>query len=1468
MNILSTQNLHNIITVPLEKLHPVATCQPDLYGCFTDNMAKLFIAIAMYVAIVETSDEKIGKTYEICTDEDIRTADGYLKSPNHPKRYPKNIECRTEITVSKGYKIRIVFQKFDVHTPTSACFDDFIELSDRYGLQSPLRLCGMKHKNEIWTSVSNSAGILFKTNHHYSHSGFFLKFTAVLSNIENDYYDGCYGTLNSSQGQIISRNYPENYYNHETCYVAIHAPDKKHIRFRFLDFSLEDSGYGCPADYIQFVDLVTGNYTVRMCGNHHNGRVWQTNSNKAAVIFSSDFRTSSSGFKLNFTTVNPGDTGYFDGCNGFLQNETGLIMSPNFPDHYSPNELCSIAIRVGEGRMVRLHFETFQLHHSNEACHGDFLQITDENTEKTTGKLCGDQPEGQIWISDSNDVYLIFKTDYIFEDTGFKISYRGIHPNESEYYDGCNGVLKTNEGVVTSRRFPDPYFNNEKCETVIYVPENQRIIFKFVSFELQDTPDCASDYMKLTDLQTGKTTNKLCARRQQGLFWLSDSNSVKVDFQSDYESVNRGYNVSFMATNNTEFYDGCFGDITEENGKLTSRNDHGLYFDNEHCEINLTVPEGKLVLVNFSYFQLEDSIGCKSDFLQITDMGGTKSSKIFCGRIPESRIWVSETNQIKVVFHTNSNQNYKGFELNFKNISAGEIDYFDGCNGVIRSRTGNIVSAHYPRYYISNDICNISIVVPEGMKILFNYTYQIEESNSLCAADYLQLTDKVSGKTTGPMCGYERSWRIWFSETNRVILVFKTDHRNEERGFNISFKEISPNETDFYDGCNGHIYGTHGVIYSPNYPCTYPPNQNCAVVITVPEDMIIQFHFTEFYLQDSGYMCPGDYLQLVDLCLENTRSRKLCGSDFTGRTLYSKCNSVQLVFKTDYYLSDDGFKLEYLASPISNQEASDGCNAIFNSSDGLISSRGYPWQYPNNQFCNTTVIVFRGQVVRFTIEDIYLQVTDMCTADSVRLVDPLSGKSSDAMCGDKHIGRIWQSDHHIAHVYFRSDYAHAYRGYNITFEAVMAADDQYFDTCNGHSYNNSGNITSPGFSTHYNSEEHCQLIITVDKEKRIMITIDEFHMEHCTECGCDYLQFEDKISRRKSQKFCGSQLKDTIWVSDSYHVSVVFVTDSFNNYRGYRLHWEDIDGETGHYDGCNGVIHTDNNGSGIKSLNFPKTYRNNEHCVVRIEGPKHSIFNLTFGSIMLGDSGAECLKDFILFTDLISGKVSKPYCGRRHNGSTWFSDSNKILIVFRTDEKTQERGFSLAYKVELGYLDYFDGCDGYITADEVTITSPNWPDQYIGHDRCKVNIMSSEQSKVLLNFTSFDLVGNSSSIVCLDYLQIVDLGSSRTSPRFCNPIPSGRLWLSDTNNVTIEFRSQGSPTSFGYRLEYRSVNESYVLPLNMTIPDEVILDPSVGDCPCNMFLQQICMCCLAEKHPYGAMEIMNRYYNAMTRTIY
>lgn len=74
---------------------------------------------------------------------------------------------------------------------------------------------------------------------------------------------------------------------------------------------------------------------------------------------------------------------------------------------------------------------------------------------------------------------------------------------------------------------------------------------------------------------------------------------------------------------------------------------------------------------------------------------------------------------------------------------------------------------------------------------------------------------------------------------------------------------------------------------------------------------------------------------------------------------------------------------------------------------------------------------------------------------------------------------------------------------------------EYFDTCNGHIYNNSGNITSPDFSTHYNNEEHCQLLVTVDKGRRIQFVVDEFLLEHCTECGCDYVQVQCNFWRRR-----------------------------------------------------------------------------------------------------------------------------------------------------------------------------------------------------------------------------------------------------------------------------------------------------------------------------------------------------------------
>lgn len=87
----------------------------------------------------------------------------------------------------------------------------------------------------------------------------------------------------------------------------------------------------------------------------------------------------------------------------------------------------------------------------------------------------------------------------------------------------------------------------------------------------------------------------------------------------------------------------------------------------------LEIRQGTIESVVGDTISLENSLYLFILFsLQVNDIGEPKSSKIMCGRIPEGRTWLSKTNQIQVHFHTNRNQNYNGFKLQFRGIVAKE----------------------------------------------------------------------------------------------------------------------------------------------------------------------------------------------------------------------------------------------------------------------------------------------------------------------------------------------------------------------------------------------------------------------------------------------------------------------------------------------------------------------------------------------------------------------------------------------------------------------------------------------------------------------------------------------------------------------------------------------------------------------------------------------------------------------------
>uniref|UniRef100_A0A286XF38 CUB domain-containing protein n=1 Tax=Cavia porcellus TaxID=10141 RepID=A0A286XF38_CAVPO len=64
---------------------------------------------------------------------------GEVTSPLYPKPYPNNYETTTIITVPPGYRVKLVFQQFDLE-PSEGCLYDYVKISaDKKNLG---RFCG------------------------------------------------------------------------------------------------------------------------------------------------------------------------------------------------------------------------------------------------------------------------------------------------------------------------------------------------------------------------------------------------------------------------------------------------------------------------------------------------------------------------------------------------------------------------------------------------------------------------------------------------------------------------------------------------------------------------------------------------------------------------------------------------------------------------------------------------------------------------------------------------------------------------------------------------------------------------------------------------------------------------------------------------------------------------------------------------------------------------------------------------------------------------------------------------------------------------------------------------------------------------------------------------------------------------------------------------------------------------------
>jgi cubilin len=143
------------------------------------------------------------------------------------------------------------------------------------------------------------------------------------------------------------------------------------------------------------------------------------------------------------------------------------------------------------------------------------------------------------------------------------------------------------------------------------------------------------------------------------------------------------------------------------------------------------------------------------------------------------------------------------------------------------------------------------------------------------------------------------------------------------------------------------------------------------------------------------------------------------------------------------------------------------------------------------------------------------------------------------------------------------------------------------------------------------------------------------------------------------------------------------------------------------------------------------------------------------------------------------------------------SQTNIVTVKFTTDWSTNDEGFQFQYQLV---------CGGIYTADNGTISSPNYPNPYAGERTCEYDI-SAPQGKVIV-LTVLDLDIEKHSVCEFDNLQIFDGATDNNSTslgRFCGDIKPG-AFTSSFNHLHIHFSSDASINGRGFIANYSFVD--------------------------------------------------------------
>ncbi|XP_041458355.1 cubilin-like [Lytechinus variegatus] len=1297
-----------------------------------------------------------GWTGDTCTDTSVACGayltglSGSFEFPGEGQAYPHGVSCAWVIDTNDDKVISLFFERFDIEEHPD-CNYDFLQINDgSSAAANPIgKYCGSNAPANI-TSTHDTLYIWFFSDISVNGGGF-----KILWNARDPVCGG--QLIGDNHGNLQSPGYPGDYPVNRDCVWTITVDAGRYITIAFGDLHLE-SHPSCDYDYLKIIDGL--NEADPLLGTYCSSQTpppVDTTGPYAFIRFHSDASETDTGFQLTYTSSQ-----IDAGCGGALTADSGIIISPNYPNPYNHNQQCIWTIQVPSTEVITLTITDLLIEESTN-CVYDYVEIRDGFNENSPfiGRYCRSADIPGPITSSSNTMWILFQSDASINAGGFRATYEVA----------CGGLYTESPGTIVSPYFPNTYPHDKSCEYVITAADGQVVTLTFTFFDIEGHDSCLYDYIEVRDGASDSATliSTLCGNQIPAPITTTGS-SMYLKFSTDGSVANFGFSADYEFSGN----DGCGGTFTDNTGMFSSPSDGSVYPHGANCNYNIIVDPGLIIELTFNVFNLESHSSCAYDYVEIYDNVTPNVTLLgrYCGATPPP-VMMSSSNQMTVLFVSDSSVAFEGFTASYVAVNTSTY-----CGGTLSGDTGVFSSPNYPNNYPNNRDCVWTINAPVGNQVSINFTDFNLEAHSSCVYDYVTIRNGgyESSPLVGTYCGSSINPTTFISHSHQMRINFHSDASVTATGFSASFDSTAT-------GCGGTLTSPTGSFTSPSYPYAYNHDAFCVWTMSVAQGSQIILTFSDFDVEDHS-SCVFDYVKVLDgLDTTSPILGTFCGSTIP-EPIHSTGNGMRVEWQSDYSVSGRGFSATY-------QE--DCTEVVLTAVSGYIESPNYPEPYPHNRDCSWIIQSTVGNTINFTFTDLNIESHSTCAYDYVRLVDGQVSTDNELirLCGTTPVppGTTYQSTQQYLRVEFHSDSSVATAGFQAYYE---------IDGCGDQLTGNSGTLSSPNYPDPYDHTRTCEWTITVDPGSSITLTVDNIDVENSVDCTFDSLEI---YSGSDSSGFLLKQLCETS--SEPQAVSSVgnemfvrFRTDSSVNGGGFHASYQANPGGCGgNYTSASGSLHSP---TVPGSIYYPH-YTDCSWTITVDEDHRVAFTFLTFDL----EGATDCVFDYVELHDGIShsSPVLAKVCGNAlPDPTTYYSTDNKMYVHMYSDGSVSHTGFTASYETACGGR-RDASIDGYIQTS-------NYPNNYLNNQNCSWIIETDDPlDRITLIFTHMDLEANGETD-CHDYVTVRQ-GNSDTSPEvgtYCGstiPIPI----TSTGPSLFVSFSSDTSITLTGFRATY-STSES------------------------------------------------------------